>query len=79
MYSGQPIHSKEVTYNYLTVPRGGQFSVELSDGTVVWLNSETKFKYPVHFLKNEPRVVELIFGEAYFEVSDSAKHEQPDF
>ena len=29
----------EIAFNYLTVPRGGQYHVKLSDGTEVWLNS----------------------------------------
>src|SRR5690606_22402437 len=29
----------KVVYNFLTVPRGGQFHLVLSDGTEVWLNS----------------------------------------
>jgi len=65
---------EEIPYNYLTVPTGGQFYVELADGTHVWLNSETKFKYPTKFIKGQPRVVELIYGEAYFDVSHSSNH-----
>ncbi|MDD7885490.1 FecR family protein [Flavivirga sp. 57AJ16] len=64
----------EITYNYLTIPRGGQYQVELSDGTKVWLNSETKLKYPVNFINGQAREVELIYGEAYFEVSPSTVH-----
>ena len=60
-----------LTYNYLTIPRGGQFFLKLSDGTKVWLNSESKLKYPTSFAQNKPRNVELIYGEAYFEVSPS--------
>lgn len=66
--------NKEVTkinYNYLTVPRKGQYFVELSDGTQVWLNSESQLKYPVKFVKGAPRQVELVYGEAYFDVSPS--------
>ena len=65
---------KTLTYNYLTIPKGGQFQIELSDGTLVWLNSESKLKYPVHFISGQTREVELIYGEAYFEVSHSSKH-----
>ncbi|MEP5914341.1 MAG: FecR family protein, partial [Flavobacteriaceae bacterium] len=58
-------------FNYLTIPRGGQFFVELSDGTKIWLNSESKLKYPVKFIEGETRTVELVYGEAYFDVSPS--------
>ncbi|SDL39027.1 FecR family protein [Kriegella aquimaris] len=64
----------EQFYNYLTIPRGGQFFVKLSDGTEVWLNSETKLKYPVKFKEGVTRSVELEYGEAYFKVSHSTKH-----
>ncbi|WP_298780118.1 FecR family protein [uncultured Polaribacter sp.] len=65
---------KEIEYNYLTTKRGCEFSLILSDGTKVWLNSESKIKYPVAFIKGKPREVELIYGEAYFEVSPSTKN-----
>ncbi len=53
--------------NKVEVPRGGEFHVELNDGTKVWLNSETSIKYQVPFgTKN--RLIELN-GEAYFEVA----------
>ena len=64
----------EIAYNYLTIPRGGQYFVKLSDGTQVWLNSESKLKYPVNFIKGEIREVELVYGEAYFDVSPSTNH-----
>lgn len=61
-------------YNYLTIPKGGQFFVQLSDSTKVWLNSESKLKYPVRFQKGKTRQVELVYGEAFFEVSPSIKN-----
>lgn len=67
-------NSKEIAYNYLTVSRGGQFHIVLSDGTEVWLNSESQLKYPVSFIKGETRQVELVYGEAYFDVSPSIEH-----
>lgn len=66
---------QEVQYNTLTIPRGGQFVVELSDGTMVWLNSASQLKYPVSFSKGKDRSVELVYGEAYFDVSPSTKHQ----
>ncbi|MDY7396754.1 DUF4974 domain-containing protein [Aureibaculum sp. 2210JD6-5] len=68
-----------VEYNYITVPRGGEFYVELSDGTQVWLNSASKLKYPVSFVKGKTRVVELLYGEAYFDVSPSSKNNNSKF
>ncbi|WP_052825756.1 FecR family protein [Neotamlana nanhaiensis] len=67
----QDSSSTAIAYNYLTIPRGGQFVIKLADGTQVWLNSESQLKYPVSFTKNSPRTVELIYGEAYFDVSPS--------
>ncbi|WP_298238543.1 FecR family protein [uncultured Algibacter sp.] len=63
-----------IAYNYLTTPRGGQFQITLADGTQVWLNSASKLKYPVAFKKGAPREVELVYGEAYFDVSTSENH-----
>ena len=65
--------------NILTIPRGGQFFVILADGTKIWVNSETQLKYPVTFTKNKTREVELVYGEAYFEVSPSSEHNGSNF
>lgn len=70
---------KEVQYNYLTVPRGGQFSVQLSDGTRVWLNSESKLKYPTTFVAGQTREVSLLYGEAYFDVTSSKTQQNAAF
>ncbi|WP_159020824.1 FecR family protein [Algibacter sp. L3A6] len=65
---------EEISFNYLSIPKGGQFQITLEDGTHVWLNSESKLKYPVYFIKGNPRLVELVYGEAYFDVSPSTNH-----
>lgn len=72
VYRDKDEKPNEIAYNYLTIPRGGQFFVELSDGTKVWLNSDSRIKYPVQFIKGETRIVELIYGEAYFDVSSTS-------
>ena len=54
-------------YNTITVPRGAEYQLTLSDGTRVWLNAETELKYPVAFTGETREVV--LAGEAYFEVS----------
>ncbi|MEB2774677.1 DUF4974 domain-containing protein [Algoriphagus sp. D3-2-R+10] len=61
----------EVKYNTLIIPRGGKFNLTLADGTRVWLNADSRLKYPTSF-PGEYRVVELT-GEAYFEVSKNAQ------
>lgn len=74
IYKNEATDNKTIAYNYLTIPRGGQFHMFLSDGTEVWLNSESKIKYPKAFIKGKTRSVELLYGEAYFDVSPSAQH-----
>lgn len=63
----------ELIYNELEIPNGKIFDIELSDGTVVHLNSGTKIKYPVQFLKGQQREV-FIYGEAYFKVAKDKNH-----
>lgn len=61
--------AEEISLLVLTTPKGGMYSVTLSDGTKVWLNAASTLKYPSRFDGNE-RVVELE-GEAFFEVRKS--------
>lgn len=63
--------AKPVKYT-LVVPRGGTYSLVLSDGTKVWLNADSKLIYPSLF-QGKMREVTLI-GEAYFKVNKEAKH-----
>tara|TARA_B110000858_G_scaffold27593_1_gene29078 strand:+ start:341 stop:1495 length:1155 start_codon:yes stop_codon:yes gene_type:complete len=79
VYQNAKSNSSSIKYNYLTIPRGGQFSLKLSDGTEVWLNSESQLKYPVRFIEEETREVELVYGEAYFDVSPSTNHKGAKF
>lgn len=58
--------ASKVHYHTLCTPIGGEYKLELADGTVVWLNSGSELKYPTAFTGNS-REVELA-GEAYFSV-----------
>jgi transmembrane sensor len=64
--------SRQINYNSLSVPRGGQYALTLSDGTKVWLNALSSLKFPEQFSDAE-RVVELT-GEAFFNVSKDKLH-----
>lgn len=57
----------ENTHNTISTPNGGQYTIILSDGTKVMLNSASSMTFPTSF-KAADRRVELN-GEAYFEVA----------
>jgi ferric-dicitrate binding protein FerR (iron transport regulator) len=57
----------EGSFNTLKIPTGGFYRLTLSDGTRVWLNSESELHFPVCFATGE-RVVSLR-GEGYFDVA----------
>jgi len=77
-WSGRP---PEVVFSELYVPFGERKQINLSDGTRIWLNSGTMFRYPENFDGNL-RTVE-IDGEGFFEVKKDPLHpfivKTPDF
>ena len=61
---------KDLKYNTISVPYGKVFNLELSDGTLVYLNSGTSLRYPVNFINNLTREV-FVDGEAFFKVKSN--------
>lgn len=55
--------------NVIEVPRGGEYTFTLADGTVVFLNSMSKLTFPTKFNGEERKV--FLEGEAFFDVSTS--------
>nr|WP_121271050.1 FecR domain-containing protein [Pedobacter schmidteae] len=64
-------------YNTLRTPKGGQYQIKLPDGTIVWLNAASSIRFPISFLGQTERRIELK-GEAYFEVAKWSRKETPE-
>lgn len=58
-------------YNTLKTPRGGEYTITLSDGSRVYLNASSELKYPVLFDEKKREV--RLSGEAYFEVAKDSE------
>ncbi|MDR1415100.1 MAG: DUF4974 domain-containing protein [Odoribacteraceae bacterium] len=57
----------DVLWHVLDVPRGGEYQLELTDGTLITLNAESRIRYPNRFDGPERRVE--LEGEAFFDVT----------
>ena len=67
-YSGvKETEPEDQLKNTLVVPRGGEYTLVLSDGSRVFLNSVSKLVYPVVFSEDKREVT--LKGEAYFEIA----------
>jgi ferric-dicitrate binding protein FerR (iron transport regulator) len=61
-----------ITYNTITSPRAGKWSVVLPDGTKAWLDNLSSIRFPTAF-NGTNRTVEIT-GQVYFEVVHNAAH-----
>lgn len=59
-------------FHTLEIPRGGEYLLTLSDGTIIYLNSESTLSFPVKFQGKERKV--YFTGEAYFKVAKNTEH-----
>lgn len=58
-------------WNTIIVPKRLDYRIELPDGSTVWLNSTTRFRFPFRF-DGDNREVYLDAGEAYFKIASAA-------
>ncbi|SEO02528.1 FecR family protein [bacterium A37T11] len=70
-YQAANTQTKSRKYNILVTPRGGQFKLQLPDGTNVWLNASSQLRFPTVFDAGMREVI--LNGEAYFEVAKNSK------
>ena len=54
-------------YYTITIPRGGEYSLTLSDGSILTMNSESEIRIPENFDKRQRDV--YMSGEIYFEIA----------
>lgn len=71
VYKGADAANVKLIYNTIIIPRGGEYRLTLADGTQIWLNADTKLRFPVNFAVGERRV--FLDGEAYFKVTRDTK------
>lgn len=71
IYKSSQSGNSALEYNSMSTKNGMTYRVELSDGSVAWLNAASSLYYPVVF-GNEERRVEVT-GEAYFEIIKDVK------
>ena len=55
--------------NRIVTPVGGEYQVELPDGTKVWLNADSYLEFPSKFSDKQRKVIAM--GELYFDVASN--------
>lgn len=67
-----PVKEQAITYQEVISPFGTTSKITLPDGTIAWLNSGSKLKFPTKF-NQEKREISLA-GEAFFHVESDKQH-----
>ena len=71
LYLNRQIQPLETAWQTVETMPGQKSFVELTDGTRVWLNSDSKLTYPVSFNRKNREV--KLSGEAFFDVTKNEK------
>lgn len=56
----------ELQYNTISTPPGGQYKIQLPDGSHVWLNAASSIRFPTRFSSNERTI--YVTGQVYCDV-----------
>jgi hypothetical protein len=77
--NGEPIYiaaderkARNDKFYELITPPGGEFILQLPDGTLVWINAASKIKYPANFNQDTIRIE--VEGEVYIQRSKDNSH-----
>lgn len=62
---------KDKINHKITVPPGGEYTISLSDGSRIWLNSATEVEYPPEFAADSREI--RVEGEVYLEVAPDSE------
>jgi ferric-dicitrate binding protein FerR (iron transport regulator) len=65
----ETITEQRPIYQQIDSPMGNKTRLELSDGSIVWLNHGSSLRFPLQFSGNKRTV--YLEGEAYFEIQSS--------
>jgi len=63
------LNQKQITFNTSSIPK----SIQLSDGSKIYLAANSSFQYPEKF-DGDQRMVSLLKGNAFFEVAKDKQH-----
>ncbi|CAH0225372.1 hypothetical protein SRABI27_02334 [Pedobacter sp. Bi27] len=63
----------DASLNTISTPNGGEWQIQLPDGSTVWLNAASSIQYSLNIGTAKQRLVKLD-GEAYFEVAKNVAH-----
>lgn len=63
------LNQKQITFNTSSIPK----SIQLSDGSKIYLAANSSFQYPEKF-DGDQRTVSLVKGNAFFEVAKDKQH-----
>lgn len=64
----------KLVYNEIQIPNGKTLKLELSDGSIVWLNSGSHFKFPQQFIAAKDQRKVFLTGEAFFDIAKDKSH-----